>query len=515
MPDFDALRATATTLLTGGVFDDPARAAPVRRLGRRATSLLAGMAPGGLWDDLPPEGGPGNVTGCHQRLRLVTTAWATPGTVQHADDAVLLLAQGAPEAYRRRFRELAKGWIERCSARPYLAHADVPATRRAVDVLGDPGVAAAPGPVGHFVFPDMDRVVHRRPGWSYAIGMSSRRVAAYEAINGENPHGWYTGDGMTYLYTGDPGQFGHDFWPTVDPYRLPGTTVDTRERADLHMVARRPDNAWAGGATLAGRYGAASMEVIGDGVPTRARKSWFCLDAAVVALGSGIRGSGGHTVETVLENRATEAEPFLADGWAHLEGTGGYVFEGTPLSLTERRTGRWHDINSGDDTGGALEPVSRRYVTIWYDHGIDPADAAYAYVLLPGASRERTRAFHRDRPVAVLANTPLVQAVRAGGLWAATFWAAGTAGVLTADAPCVALVRRRGTRIDVAVADPGRTVEAVTLTLGLPAHGVLRADDTVTVTPGARPRVTVKLGGSAGRTHAAALSGPGSPRYGR
>ncbi|WP_268246120.1 polysaccharide lyase beta-sandwich domain-containing protein [Nonomuraea spiralis] len=115
----------------------------------------------------------------------------------------------------------------------------------------------------------------------------------------------------------------------------------------------------------------------------------------------------------------------------------------------------------------------------------------------------------------MLANTPLVQAVRAGGLWAATFWAAGTAGVLTADAPCVALVRRRGTRIDVAVADPGRTVEVVTLTLGLPAHGVLRADDTVTVTPGARPRVTVKLGGSAGRTHVAALSGPGSPRYGR
>ncbi|MFI7707090.1 polysaccharide lyase 8 family protein [Nonomuraea sp. NPDC049480] len=734
---FDALRATALDLLTGGDIDvsDPVYARPLARLSETAGHWLAAMSPGPLWPDLPMDGRPGNVTAGHARLRRIATAWATPGTAQHGDDAVaakvvdaldllyerhynerlpetgnwwfweigtpsqlsrtcvllgdrldaarleaylgaidrfcpdadrragnleasesganradkafivacrglagrsaermalardglsdvrggvfryvesgdgfyrdgsfiqhgdvaytgsyglslliavahtlalldgspwevtdpgrrvvldavegsfapfmhdgllmdtvrgraatrqafsdgvaghgaigavLLLARCAPEPYRSRFKELAKGWIERGRHRPYLDHADVPETRRAVAVLDDKTVEAAPGPVGHFVFPSMDRVVHRRPGWSFAISMSSRRVAAYEAINGENLHGWYTGDGMTYLYNGDLGQFGEDFWPTVDPYRLPGTTVDTREREDLSFRAHCPDNAWAGGAVLDGRYGVAAMELAGDGVDLRARKSWFCLDTAVVALGSGITGTGGRTVETVVENRATDAEPYLGDGWAHLAGVGGYVFEGA-LSLVETRTGRWRDINAGDDTSGAFDPVTRRYVTFWFDHGVNPVDASYAYVLLPNASRERTRAFRGARPVRVTANTPLLQAVRARGLLAATFWAAGEVDGVSVDAPCLVLVRRAGGRIHLAVADPSRTVDTVTLTLDRPARGVVRTDDTVSVRPGARPAVTVELGGSLGRTHTAELSvyAPRSPRDGR
>ncbi|MFG1704016.1 polysaccharide lyase 8 family protein [Nonomuraea sp. M3C6] len=430
--------------------------------------------------------------------------------------AVLLLAQGAEEPYRSRFRELAKGWIERGGARPYLEHADVPETRRAVAVLDDKTVEAAPEPVGHFVFPSMDRVVHRRPGWSFAISLSSRRIASYEAINAENLHGWYTGDGMTYLYTGDLGQFGADFWPTVDPYRLPGVTVDTRAREDLSFRAYCPANAQAGGAVLEGRYGAAAMELIVDGVSLAARKSWYCLDNVVVALGSGITSFDGRTVETVVENRATDEDPYFGDGWAHLAGVGGYVFEGAH-SLVETRTGRWRDINAGDDTSGAYDPVTRRYVTFWFDHGVSPLDASYAYVLLPNASRSQTRAFRGSRPVRVLANTRRLQAVQARGLVAATFWAPGEVAGLAADAPCVVLMRRASGRILLAVADPSRTVDAVTLTLDRPARAIARGDDTIALRPGKNPSVTVKLGGSLGRTHAVELSvyAPRSPRHDR
>ncbi|WP_052423608.1 polysaccharide lyase 8 family protein [Nonomuraea candida] len=430
--------------------------------------------------------------------------------------AVLLLAQSAPEPCRGRFMELAKGWIERGTARPYLSHATVAETRRAVAVLDDKGVEAAPGPVGHFVFPSMDRVVHRRPGWSVAISMSSRRIAAYEAINGENLHGWYTGDGMTYVYTGELDHYGRDFWPTVDPYRLPGTTVDTRPRENLHFRAHRPANAWAGGVVLEGRYGVASMELMGDGVSLRARKSWFCLDSAVVALGSGITSSDGRAIETVIDNRATDARPYVGDGWAHLAGTGGYVFDGARM-LVETRTGRWRDINAGDDTAGASEPVERRYVTFWLDHGVDPLNASYAYTLLPNATRERTRSFRGRRPVSVVSNTPEVQAVRTRSLFGAAFWAPGGAGPVTADAPCLVMLRGAGERLVLAVADPSRTVDVLTLTLGSAARRVVRADDTVEVRTGDRPVVTVRLGGSLGRSHEVELSayGPRSPRCDR
>lgn len=236
----------------------------------------------------------------------------------HTDGAatasyILQLADGAPQSYADRWRSAVKGWILRNRDTPYLGLVGVPALARAKALLADTAVRPAERVTGHHVFADMDRVVHRRPGWSCTLSMSSKRIAAYEAGNGENLHGWYTGDGMTYLYDGDDlDAFGDDFWPTVNPYRLPGTTVDTRTRADLGTAPGtdtfRPKNAVAGGAVLDGQYGAAAMELIADGSTLRAKKAWFFLDNAVVALGAGITAGDGRTVETVVENRNLHAD---------------------------------------------------------------------------------------------------------------------------------------------------------------------------------------------------------------
>src|SRR5271169_4213153 len=75
----------------------------------------------------------------------------------------------------------------------------------------------------------MDRVVHLAPGFGLGLSMSSSRVLTYESIHGENVNGWHTGEGMLYLYNPDLTQFDDDFWPTVDPHRLPGTTIDVSQ----------------------------------------------------------------------------------------------------------------------------------------------------------------------------------------------------------------------------------------------------------------------------------------------
>ena len=49
--------------------------------------------------------------------------------------------------------------------------------------------------------------VWSRPGFGFGISMCSSRIYNYESINGENLHGWFTGDGMTYLYNSDLNQF--------------------------------------------------------------------------------------------------------------------------------------------------------------------------------------------------------------------------------------------------------------------------------------------------------------------
>lgn len=445
--------------------------------------------------------------------------------------AILLLASGAPADRADRWRALAKGWLTRNRTTPFAALATLPQLALARAVLDDPAIPAGTRTTGSFVFADMDRVVHRRPGWAYGLSLSSQRISAYEAGNGENLHGWYTGDGMTYLYDGDGlGQFNDGFWPTVDPYRLPGTTVDTRGRADLGTAGGtstyRPGNAVAGGAVLDGRHTVAAMEVVGaEGSTLRARKSWFLLDNAVVALGAGITASDGRTVETVVENRNLGAKGrnrLLVDGverggsaavsragWAHLDGTGGYVFPGaTALNvLREERTGTWRAVNTGADTGGSTDPVTRRYATLWMDHGVSPTDAAYAYVLLPGASAAATAVWSRSQPVRIVANDALAQAVedRRNGLTAVHFWGAGSAAGITASGPATVLVQRHGAHVSVAVADPGRTGTVVSVELPFRVRSVASADDTVTVTPGARPVLTVAVGGSRGHTHRAEL----------
>ncbi|MFB6877823.1 polysaccharide lyase 8 family protein [Streptomyces sp. NPDC056323] len=449
--------------------------------------------------------------------------------------AVLLLASGAPAEYATRWRSLVKGWLTRNRTTPFESLATIPQLALAKAVLNDEAVPSGPRSTGSHVFADMDRVVHRRPGWACALSLSSKRISAYEAGNGENLHGWYTGDGMTYLYDGDDlGQFNDGFWPTVDPYRLPGTTVDTRPRTDLGTGAGtstyRPANAVAGGAVLDDRYGAAAMEVIGaQGTTLRSRKSWFLLDNAVIALGAGITASDGRPVETIVENRNLGTDGrhrLLVDGirlpveqgwsgefgrarWAHVDSVGGYVFpEGTALrALREERTGTWRAIDTGADTGGSTDPVTRRYLTLWTDHGASPTDAHYAYVLLPGASAAATAVWSRSRPVRIVANDTTAQAVevRRAGLTAVNFWGAGTAAGITASGPASVLVRRQGGQVRVAVADPGRTLTTLTVELPFPVRSVARADGSVNLVPGRRPVLTVAVGGSRGHTHRAEL----------
>ncbi|GGP07617.1 polysaccharide lyase 8 family protein [Nonomuraea glycinis] len=427
---------------------------------------------------------------------------------QKAVEAILTLLESAPERYARRWRPQVKGWLTRNQAVPYDTLAPLASIARAKVLLEDPSVPVGPPTTGTYVFADMDRVVHRRPTWAYAIAMSSERIGAAEAMNRENLHGWYTGDGMTYLYTGDLTHWNDDLWPTIDPYRLPGTTVDTRRRADLrHGKRRLPPTPWAGGVALDREYGVAAMKLIADGSSLRAKKAWFLLDDAVIALGTGIRASDGRRVETIVENRNThDSHPPLAwgDGWVHLPGVAGYaLLDGAAAKVTRRkRTGRWRDIDKGATTGGDDTPVTRLYTTILIDHGVDPRQARYAYAVLPGASIAQTVAY-RGR-VEILANSGAVQAIARDDLLAAVFWRAGTVetahGPLAADGPCTLLLRRDHERVRLAVADPSRAADEVKITLPWRVRSVKDNDRSVRK---AKSAIKVEVGGSRGHAHTA------------
>ncbi|MGY5629545.1 polysaccharide lyase 8 family protein [Streptomyces sp. UC1A3] len=404
--------------------------------------------------------------------------------------AMAVLAGGASPAERERWYARIKGWIERDTVTPVLTAPQFPVADLArLHAIADAPVEAAPEPVRHRLFAAMDRAVHRRPAFTAGLAMASDRIAHYECGNGENPRGWHTGAGMlTWWANGTRSdQYTDWFWPTVDWYRLPGTTVSTRRLADRaggEWGAPKPDVRWVGGATD-GEYAAVGQHLKGLGSTLEARKSWFFLDDEVVCLGAGISCADGVPVETVVDNRnlgegGTHA---LVRGrhWAHLEGHGGWIVpDGELRTLREDRTGAWSDIN----TTSTSERRTRRWQTLWLDHGTDPTDATYLYVLMPGASARAVarRAADRHR-LTVLANDGRRQAVAVPplGLTAANFWQAGTAGPLTSTAGASVLVRRRGRTATLCVSEPPRTGRPLEIIWDHPVRAVVRADETVRI----------------------------------
>ncbi|WP_328322162.1 polysaccharide lyase 8 family protein [Streptomyces sp. NBC_00388] len=431
--------------------------------------------------------------------------------------AMAVIAGGAPDAERLRWQGMIKGWIERDTTTPILTSPQFGvADLSRLQAVAEAPVVATPEPVAHRLFASMDRAVHRRPGWAANIAMSSERISYYECGNGENLHGWHTGAGMLYWWPGKQAndQYTDWFWPTADPYRMPGTTVSTKRLADNaggEWGAAKPAVQWVGGASD-GEFAAVGQHVKGLLSTLQARKSWFCVADTVICLGAGITATDGVPVETVVDNRnlgaggtnAFALEDRRRPRWAHLAGHGGWVFPGGTdalHTLREDRTGAWHDIN----TTSSAERQTRTYQTLWLDHGTDPVDASYAYLLMPGAARRILEARAADRGwLEVLANTAALQAVavRSLGLTAANFWQAGTVGPLTASAPASVLVRRKQRTATLHISEPPRTGKPVEIVWKQPVRRVTSADPSVqVVSTGRSLRLRVNPG-TAGATHA-------------
>jgi hyaluronate lyase len=424
--------------------------------------------------------------------------------------SIVALGRAATAEEQTRWRGLVKGWVQRATYRSPVTDTALSVAKLALlnGVLADEAVSPAGQPPASKVFPAMDRAVHRRKGWVASVSMASRRITYYENGNGENLRGWNTGSGMLYWWGDDfaGDQYSDRFWPTVDPYRLPGTTASAKPLADGEggiWGAARPDVDFVGGASD-GTFTVLGQHLKALSSTLEARKSWFLLDDEIICLGSGITAADSAAVETVVENRhlgATGTHSLTVDGdvqptdlgwsqtftdarWAHIAGHGGYaLLQGSALTaLREERTGAWHDINT---QVGSKTQFSSRYLTLLLEHGTDPADQSYAYLLLPGASAATTarRTAGLDGWVTSWTNSSGVHGVRVPslGATAANFWAAGDFERLSASAPVSVLIRERrdGTAV-VCVSDPTRLQKDVTVTWHRGVSAVLSKPGTVT-----------------------------------
>ncbi len=437
---------------------------------------------------------------------------------------ILRLADFAPSKEQSdNFKAMVKNWFEADTAVPNyydgLRVADVILLKT---IMEDNSLSGKNGLTLHKQLSAMDRIVHHRPQFAYGISMSSARIANYEKGT-ENHKGWYTGDGMTYLYNNDLNQFHDAFWATVNAYRLPGVTSD----GAIRNAAKTTGKVWVGGSSIDQLYGAAGMDLSPDNSKLTGKKSWFMFNEEIVALGAGISSSDDRVVETIAENRKLKEDGtnrFIINGdamptatgwseqaeqveWAHLEGNApgsdiGYYFPGGAKLdlLRETRSGAWKDIdNNGSDT-----VLERNYLSMAFNHGKQPQDADYAYVLLPNKDAAATEAYAAHPEIAIVSNTADVQAVKHAklNLTGINFWNPGKLDAVEVLQPASIMVKKQNNELQLAVSDPTQTQAKVRVALGFEGLEELQLDDTVDVIQ-MSPFIIVEVNtnGTKGKSH--------------
>ncbi|MBB5786718.1 hyaluronate lyase [Jiangella mangrovi] len=279
-------------------------------------------------------------------------------------EAVVDLAEHAGDQDRGRLRGYVKAIrsTSRASLNPATFVSPVSAAAYA-DLVADDTVEPADlnPPERCVAFNAMDKTVHRRPGYAFALARSSDRISKYEYMNHENLMPWFQGDGAHYLYLSGADQsqaFGVDYFTTVSPYGLAGVTAPVEERRTIPQLYGTPyyenpghplnftsssesqntyvyfprgTNGHSGGATL-GAYGSAALVQSSDvawaakqdGVlpddfvvyrNATATKSWFLFDDEIVVLAAGVGGDAGRGATSTVDARiAPAADPVTATG---------------------------------------------------------------------------------------------------------------------------------------------------------------------------------------------------------
>ncbi len=421
---------------------------------------------------------------------------------------ILRLAQFAPPEQAAYFRSMVKEWVTSDTSMSNMYEGmqirDIVQFKK---LMSDVSVVPRGDLIAHYSFPVTDRVVHSRAGYTFGISMSSARISNFEGgMNSEHMKGWYTGDGMTYLYNRDTDQFRNAFWPTVDSRRMPGTTSDGLERTMIKTTGK----SWVGGLTMDGQYGSAGMDLAPPGSKLTGKKSWFMFDDEIVAVGAGIgtpnARTDGKQVETIVENRIINqagtnqltidgitkpsdlgwSETVKNAGWAHLEGTAegadiGYYFP-TPTTIEamrEARTGSWKEVNAT----GPSDPITRNYVNMAIGHGVQPQAEGYSYVLLPTFNKAATEAYHAQPDIQILSNTEQIQAVQESklGLTGIHFWQAGTFEHVRSSQPAAVMLKEQDDELTITVADPTQTQAKVKLEVAAIGLKELEKDSSVQV----------------------------------
>lgn len=317
-------------------------------------------------------------------------------------------------------------------------------------LLNDSTVATKPLKSKLSTFNSMDRLAYynAEKDFGFALSLHSKRTLNYEGMNDENTRGWYTGDGMFYLYNSDQSHYSNHFWPTVNPYKMAGTTEKDAKREDTtkDFMSKHSKDAkektgqvtgasdFVGSVKLNDHFALAAMDFTNWDRTLTAQKGWVILNDKIVFLGSNIKNTNGiGNVSTTIDQRKDDSktpyttyvngktidlkqassQQFTDTKSVFLESKEpgrniGYIFFKNSTIDIERKeqTGTWNSINR---TSKNTSIVSNPFITISQKH--DNKGDSYGYMMVPNIDRTSFDKLANSKEVELLENSSKQQVI--------------------------------------------------------------------------------------------------------
>jgi len=404
-------------------------------------------------------------------------------------ESLLKITLVADKVNKNKLEPILKSWLEPNKENFFKGNPASILNIEADRILNDAGIKPQISSNTNFTFNSMERNVHKRHDYTVSLARSSVRIAKNESINNENITPWYQGDGTISLYN-DVKQYADSYWPTVDPYHMPGVTrvVRVRKPTTGKIIMRngrsvyisdfpRDDiayNEYSGGVSLNG-YGAAAMMISNKNESIYGHKSWFMFDDEIVFMNSRINDKSQYRIETTIENRRVlHNNKLLVDNKEFSQYKGlaktiyikdnesnnsiGYFFpqeSNIEFSLTTNM-GAWSNINISSN----LPKISQKgiftntYALVTYDHGFNSNESILVYYLLPNISPKELQNY--KNPINIIAISNNIHGVfhKDLNILALNFFTADSYKNITANREVLFIEQQDNNTHYVAISDP-------------------------------------------------------------
>ena len=304
------------------------------------------------------------------------------------------------------------------------------------------------------VFSRMDRAVSQNNNIAIAISMSSTRIGKYESINNENLQGWYTGDGMTYIYT-DIYDYANNYWPYINYYRIPGTTVTkaTRSQVRSSSLESLAKNDFAGGSFYEINM-VAGMQLISQNSnfysTLKGNKAYFVFGDKLICLGNSIYCQDSYDVETIIENRKLNNNKFYI-GDKEINDKSGSI--NNKIIYIENYGG----VYIPDYSKVKYQISDNKFLELYFNHGQKISNDVYSYMIFPKCEKNNIEALSKQ--FTILENSETVSAVKnnISGVTEYVFWNKGKLGEVEVEQACTLIINN----IEIYVSDPTQKLENV------------------------------------------------------